>query len=184
MNKFKDKYRIPSARAPWWDYSANGAYFITINSKHGQYLFGEIKENEMYLSEFGEIINEEWLVSFDIRKELFCDIYCIMPNHIHAIVRIEKNYFERTENMNHGVAIRQPRSLSTFVGAMKGAVTRRISKISDHTEDTFWHRLFHDHIIKTDAAYQNIYNYIQNNPSKWNEDKFNQCNLKGGPIEY
>ena len=184
MDKFKDKYRIPSARAPWWDYSADGSYFITINSKRGQYLFGDIIDNDMYLSDFGEIINEEWLRSFEIRKELFCDTYCIMPNHIHAIVHIEKNYFDRTEIKKHGVAIRQPRSLSTFVGAMKGAATRRISKISNYTEDTFWHVRFHDHIIRTDFAYQHIYDYIQENPAKWESDKFHQNNLKGRDIEY
>ena len=39
----------------------------------------------------GLIVQHEWDKSFEIRKELFCDLYVIMPNHIHAILRIEKN---------------------------------------------------------------------------------------------
>jgi REP element-mobilizing transposase RayT len=40
-DKFQHKYRIPSARAPWWDYSQNGAYFITICTQHRVHYFGE-----------------------------------------------------------------------------------------------------------------------------------------------
>jgi hypothetical protein len=29
-DKYQNKYRIASARAPWWNYGWNGAYFITI----------------------------------------------------------------------------------------------------------------------------------------------------------
>jgi REP element-mobilizing transposase RayT len=44
MDKFNNKYRIPSARLQSWDYGANGAYFITICTKHRQHFFGEIVE--------------------------------------------------------------------------------------------------------------------------------------------
>ena len=36
----------------------------------------------------------------------------------------------------------------------------------------FWQRNYYEHIIRTEQAYQNISNYIINNPSKWNDDKF------------
>ncbi|MFT3753854.1 MAG: hypothetical protein QM800_13575 [Paludibacter sp.] len=87
--KFQNKYRIPSARWQSWDYSSEGLYFITINTAHYACLFGNIVDKEMYLSEFGQIAAEEWDESFEIRKELFCDSFVIMPNHIHAILRIE-----------------------------------------------------------------------------------------------
>lgn len=89
--KFQNKYRVPSARWQSWDYSADGLYFITICTANREYLFGEIRDGEMYLSEIGMIVNEEWEKSFEIRKELFCDIFQIMPNHIHAILRIENH---------------------------------------------------------------------------------------------
>jgi putative transposase len=44
----------------------------------------------MVLSDFGKIVKTEWNKSFEIRAELFCDEYKIMPNHLHAIVVIEK----------------------------------------------------------------------------------------------
>lgn len=40
-------------------------------------------------SDFGKIVDTEWQKSFDIRHELSCDEYIIMPNHIHAILIID-----------------------------------------------------------------------------------------------
>lgn len=87
--KFKNKYRNDSARASWWNYANDGAYFITICTANRELLFGDISNNEMNLSDIGSIVNEEWNLSFDIRAELFCDTFVIMPNHIHAILCIE-----------------------------------------------------------------------------------------------
>ncbi len=42
MEKFKNKYRISSARLQTWDYGSNGAYFITICTKNKEHFFGEI----------------------------------------------------------------------------------------------------------------------------------------------
>jgi len=42
-DKFQNKYRIPSARLSIWDYSSNGAYFITVSTANRQHFFGEIK---------------------------------------------------------------------------------------------------------------------------------------------
>jgi putative transposase len=89
-DRFQNKYRIPSARLRNWNYSSNGSYFITICTYDHDKLFGEIINDEMQLSQIGKIVQQEWDKSFDMRAELFCDLYVIMPNHIHAILRIEK----------------------------------------------------------------------------------------------
>ena len=36
-----------------------------------------------------------------------------------------------------------------------------------------WQRNYYDNIIRNDNAYQKISEYIINNPTKWNDDKFN-----------
>ncbi len=111
MDRFQDKYRIPSVRAKWWNYSAEGIYFITICTSGHDYYFGQIINKQMILSEIGIIVRMEWEKSFNLRKELFCDRFVIMPNHIHAILRIENDPVE-----THGRASLQTRaSLSTGV---------------------------------------------------------------------
>jgi len=91
MDKFLDKYRIPSARAKWWNYNADGSYFITICTSGHDYYFGQIMNKQMILSDIGLLVQKEWEKSFNIRKELRCDTFVIMPNHIHAIIRIEND---------------------------------------------------------------------------------------------
>ena len=91
MDKYQNKYRSASARASWWNYASDGLYFITICTDNREHYFGEIVNGEISLSEMGLIIQQEWNKSFEIRTELFCDVYVIMPNHIHAILRIENN---------------------------------------------------------------------------------------------
>jgi hypothetical protein len=93
QDKFRNKYRIPSSRLQGWDYSGDGAYFITICSVQRQCLFGDIIDNKMMLSPIGEIVVREWEKSFEIRSELFCDAFIIMPNHLHAILWIENNNY-------------------------------------------------------------------------------------------
>jgi hypothetical protein len=90
-DKFQNRYRIPSARASWWDYSQNGLYFITICTANRKTILGNIENKQMVLSHIGIMVKEEWEKSFSIRNELFCDIYVIMPNHIHATLRIDNN---------------------------------------------------------------------------------------------
>jgi len=43
-DKFKNKYRIPSARLQNWDYGWNAAYFITICTKNRKHYFGNVVE--------------------------------------------------------------------------------------------------------------------------------------------
>ncbi len=99
--KFQNKYRIASHRMPNWDYSGNGMYFITLVTQNRECVLGKIKSNKMILSDFGKIVNGEWNKSFEMRVELFCDEYMIMPNHLHAIVIINKfDNNNNTENLD------------------------------------------------------------------------------------
>jgi putative transposase len=129
--KFQNKYRIPTARWQSWDYSSEGLYFITINAVHHECLFGNIVNKEMHLSAYGQIVAEEWNKSFEIRTGLFCDAFVIMPNYIHAILRIEypvephdcaslpgddnNRVSIRGARDGYGVAFREPKSISSFV---------------------------------------------------------------------
>ena len=53
-------------------------------------VFGEIENERMILNAWGEIAVSEWHKSFDIRSELFDHAFVLMPNHLHAIVEIDK----------------------------------------------------------------------------------------------
>lgn len=93
--KFRNKYRIQSNRMPERDYSGNGIYFITLVTQNRECNLGQINHGEIILSDFGKIVRDEWLKSFEIRHELDLDEYIIMPNHLHAIVLLDKTKYEQ-----------------------------------------------------------------------------------------
>ena len=79
-------YKRRSIRLQDFDYSQAGEYFITICTYHHECLFGEIVGEEMLLNKVGKIVQEEWLRTAEIRKEVKMDSFVIMPNHIHGII--------------------------------------------------------------------------------------------------
>jgi len=97
VSKYKNKYRVESARLKNWNYAWSGVYFITICTKDREYYFGEIHNGEMQLSEIGKIAEKEWIRTFDIRPDMnlkMCE-YVIMPNHIYGIIVIDDNEYNK-----------------------------------------------------------------------------------------
>lgn len=185
MDKFNNKYRIPSARATWWDYRQAGAYFITICTQNRVHYFGEIENGYMQLSEIGKIAETEWLKTFELRPDmnLYQGEFVVMPNHFHAIIGIGENEFNtpsRRDAMHCVSTPREPhepqnqfgpqsKNLASVVRGFKSSVTIAARKINP---DFAWQTRFHDHIIRNDESFENISNYIINNPANWQEDKF------------
>ena len=89
MDKFQNKYRIPSARAAWWNYGWPGAYFITICTTGQRHFFGEIIAEKMVLSHIGVLADVFWHDIPIHAKKLELGAYVIMPNHVHGIIVLE-----------------------------------------------------------------------------------------------
>jgi len=216
-----NKYRIPSARAHWWNYGWNGAYFITICTKNREHLFGEIKNHKMNLSHLGIIADILWHEIPNHVKLVELGDFVVMPNHIHGILILNNPNIVETlhatslddvqtlqtdfdvqtlqtdfdvqtlqtdfdvqtlhatslqreseSSKNNQMVNISPKSnsISTILRSYKSAVTKHANRLNIKNG---WQPRFHDHIIRNDAEYQRISNYIINNPSKWEEDTFN-----------
>ena len=147
------KRRTP--RIPGYDYSTENYYFITICTQGKECIFGTIEKKNA----FGEIAEAE-LFGIDAHYTgVRVDQAIVMPNHIHAIIAIG------CENRN----IQYP-SLNTVVGQYKAGVTRRIRQVMP--EKVVWQRSYHDHIIRSRAEYEQIWQYIGSNAQKWEADCF------------
>ena len=83
------------------------------------------------------------------------DHYVIMPNHIHLLLQINTDV--------NGRSMIAP-TISTVVRLMKRTVSKQAGF-------TVWQKGFYDHVIRNGNDYQDIWNYIEGNPSKWAEDK-------------
>jgi len=88
MDKFQNKYRIPSARLQSWDYRWAGAYFITICTRDRVQYFGEILNQQMQLSHTGIIADVLWYQILHHAQNVELGEFVVMPNHIHGILII------------------------------------------------------------------------------------------------
>ena len=77
-----------SIRMPGYDYSREGAYFVTICAYQRRCLFGRIVGDEMRLNRWGEIITKEWLRTEEVRSTVMLDVFVVMPNHFHGIIML------------------------------------------------------------------------------------------------
>ena len=191
-------HRRRSIRLNGYDYAQAGAYFITICTKNRQCLFGRVEYDKMILTDAGNIAYNEWLKTPQIRPNVVLDVFIIMPNHIHGIIIITNDrrgelhspqkydgenrrgelhspLVMHSPNIKQGECDSPLRSPSNTIGAMvrgyKSAVTKQIKSL-DNTIDCVWHRNYYEHIIRDARAYNNISNYIINNPAKWVDDRF------------
>ncbi|MDD5341240.1 MAG: transposase [Patescibacteria group bacterium] len=181
---FKNKYRVPSTRLGHWNYADEGFYYVTICTKDRKCCLGEIKDNNVYLSEVGKVVFDCWLEIPKHFNNIRLDDWIIMPNHVHGIIQIEcdeNDFAKNCRDRVYPVSTRnkfghvKPKSLSSVVNTFKGAVTR---KCHENNPDFKWQDNYYEHIIKNDEDYARIKEYIANNPVNWEFDRDNPINLK------
>lgn len=185
-----------SIRLKGYDYSQAGAYFITICCEDRECRFGRIVNDEMELNEYGTIAYNEWIKLSERFSNFDLDVFQIMPNHMHGIIILNNVAvmtvgagFTPAQNNNNddksgqpqGIAPTKTPTIGDIVGAYKSLVTKGCLDIFKNkwagvnpapTMGKIWQRNYYEHIIRNEQAYQNISNYIINNPAKWNGDKF------------
>ena len=157
-------------RLEGYDYSRNGAYFVTICTKDRLELLSRVvvgaatcRPQEYFHTQERPHAQIELTQSGNIVEAAICQIpiiytdwdvakYVIMPNHVHLIL---------TQN---GRQIAAP-TVSQIIGNMKRAVFLRLGY-------SLWQKSFHDHIIRNQEDYNRIVEYIENNPQNWEQDCF------------
>ncbi|MFA5271010.1 MAG: transposase [Candidatus Omnitrophota bacterium] len=167
-----DKYpeRKPN-RLREYDYSQSGYYYVTICVQNRRFIFGDISNNKMITSQYGDIAKNSWLDLPNHYKNIQLDVFVIMPNHIHGIIIINNPVGNRP-----ACSVNKNNNLSVIVGSYKSTVTKQINRMNNVVFR--WQKSFHDHIIRTTDSLKNIREYIENNPINWNNDENNPVNYK------
>ena len=162
------------------DYSQPNYYYITTCTENRREWFGKIYNNEMILNRCGEICQEKLLGLPKRHNTIEIDTYKIMPNHVHAIIIINKNDGLLSNGQALGLSLHnQHISLSKIMRDFKSFSCREINKIMCRDKAKpcpirfKWQRSFYDHIIRNDKSLNNIRKYIVNNPATWAEDEEN-----------
>lgn len=155
-------------RLPNFDYSAPGAYFITICVEGKRCILGDIVGGgdldapKVALTKMGRIVQRNIELSEQI-PNIHVEKYVIMPNHIHLILFIDRACSSGTSRSPSPTNAVVPHFVSTFKRFCHRDVGEKI-----------FQRSYHDHVIRGEKDYLKIWEYIDTNPTRWKEDCFYQ----------
>ncbi|MCL2168846.1 MAG: hypothetical protein FWB74_02335 [Defluviitaleaceae bacterium] len=143
-----------------YDYSQAGYYFVTFCTKDMKQTLATVRPPDVGtdalgrpyvdLTPLGKCVDET--IQIANKNNVRIDKYVIMPNHVHMIVVLD--------DVEDG---RGRPSLQTVVGSIKSYVTK-------WAKQPTWQGRFHEHIIRNQASYEKIWNYIDLNPESWEKD--------------
>ena len=148
-------------RLTGYDYSTPNAYFITICTGNRNHYFWEAvtspinKWEDIPFSVYGKIVLR---CIHNIPKYypmISVDHFAVMPNHIHLLLQINTD--------DTGRPMAAP-TISTAVNQLKGIISKQIGF-------SVWQKGFYDHVIRGKQDYLEIWNYIDGNPYRWQEDE-------------
>ena len=144
-----------------YDYSTPNAYFITICTRERKNLFwidaGARVECPtcVPLTELGRIVRQSIDEISNHYPAISVEHAVIMPNHIHLLLQIHADA--------DGRPMAAP-TISTVVNQTKGSISKKAGF-------SVWQKGFHDHVIRGEQDYRDVWNYIEGNPAGWAEDE-------------
>ena len=190
-----------SIRLAEYDYSRDGAYFVTVCVQDQRCPFGEIERGLVRLNEAGRMVESVWQVLPRRFPTLVLDEFIVMPNHVHGIlvlagfarptgepcvhpVQQEGEHKVRPYGQARNVvANRRPRgteasSLGRVMQAFKSMTTDEyIRGVKTKGWEPFpghlWQRNYYEHIIRNEQDLHDTRAYIRNNPASWAQDDEN-----------
>ena len=89
------------------------------------------------------------------------DNYAIMPNHIHLLLSLESD----------GTGNPSP-TVGTIIGWYKYSISKQANQALGTVGTAIFQRSYHDHVIRNEKDYTEIWEYIENNPRKWALDRY------------
>ena len=136
-----------------YDYNTNGAYFVTICTQDRNKILSSVVGDDAHIvpKPYG-IIAEKY-----IRNVPEIEKYIIMPDHIHMIIRLNNGSMWASTPTSTKP---QHNRVSNIVRSLKILVSKEIG-------EPIFQRSYYDHVIRNQQDYDEIWEYIENNPRKW-----------------
>ena len=172
-------------RLQGYDYSRNGAYYITVCTRQKDYIFCTVKDDIFDLTRYG-IVAERNITNIPLHiQNVRVDKYVVMPDHVHMILIIDAavgtRYIASVGKTTVSVGVidgRTPRAdertpcMASLREKSKQTVSRTIQQYkASVSRDTgvpgLWQPRYYDRIIRDEDEYQHIHQYIDSNPTEW-----------------
>ena len=155
-----------SNRLGYYDYSQNGTYFITICTQSRKKLLSNIsvgtplpgcpQEPAIELLWHGRIADKTIRQMNAFYQHISVEKHIIMPDHIHLLLRIHNP----DGHPGTGVPTQRTSTVAQFVGTLKRFCNKEYG-------ENIWQSRYYDHVIRNQRDYDEVWEYIENNPKKW-----------------
>lgn len=167
-----------SIRLKDYDYTGNGAYFLTLCTFDRCCYFDQFPQ-------LRNIVEHQWHNIPEKFANVFLDKYVVMPNHFHGILVVDNSWvssdgYSDASNQNHKII-----HLGDIVGAFKSLCVnswlKMIKAENINARGKFWQDNYYEHVIRNDDEMNRIRRYIEDNPAQWELDRENpatKCRLK------
>ena len=182
-----------------YDYSQNGAYFITVCTVKKEEILSQImpapvgvgahddplidvRNNKIgasiTLTPIGEIV-EKYILSSNRIEGVRIENYVIMPNHIHMIIVIDSpiRHDDVPAGFEHGTSKAPSPTNSSHTNHYSNMLIPHVIStfkrfVRHEVGYNIFQRSYHDRIIRNHNEYVKIAKYIAENPINWNTDCF------------
>ena len=150
-------------RLDGYDYSAQGAYFLTLCTQHRRCTLSRVGRDDLgapcvCLTTAGCIVDRYIRSISAAYPHIAVDQYIIMPNHVHLLLTVLHNDGAPGSSRPTALIPRVVAALKRFTNQEAGC--------------KLWQTSYYDHIIRDEADYTARYNYILDNPRRWAEDEY------------
>jgi REP element-mobilizing transposase RayT len=144
---------------------------VMANLNFGFPVFGTVENGVMILNDCGKMVLQIWNDIPKYYENVNVDNFVVMPDHIHGIIKINAGATLR----GCPVATNCTVSLPNLIYHFKTATTNKyIDGVKTCNWQAFnkklWQRNYHEHIIRSEAEYARIAEYIRNNPISWGKN--------------
>ena len=164
-------------RIPGFDYSQAGAYFITFCTRDRKKILSKINVGTpvpgcpqascLQLLPHGKVAEKYIRQMSAFYDYLTVENYVIMPDHIHLLIMIHGT----NGHPGRGVPTERTSVIARFVGTLKRFCNKEYGV-------NIWQGRYYDHVIRNQHDYDEIWDYIENNPQKW---AMNMCSRDTPP---
>jgi putative transposase len=172
MNFNPEIHHRRSIRLKGYDYSRNGAYFVTICSWNREMIFGEVLEGKIGLNECGRIIDATWSWLDEQYPYLKSIEYVVMPNHLHGVL-----LFDHPMGGSRTAPTGRIKALGRILGAFKTHSIKLVNEFRQTPGAPIWQRNYYERIIRDEPELNRISDYIVSNPVNWVHDENNPVNI-------
>ena len=178
--------RRRSLRLEGFDYSKEGAYFVTICTRNRECLFGAVVDGEMRLNNVGRVVQTVWGGLSDRFPTIELDAFVVMPNHVHGIFVVGAALAPpKRRKVGAGLALPvggaassaptrfASTTLGTVVRAFKSISAMGVNRLLSRSGQSLWQRSYYEHVIRTEQSLNRTREYIATNPLRWQLDREN-----------